>query len=310
VRSGATPIAAAANASEPWHPPMPELAGARHRLVPTGEVRLHVAELGDEGGPPVLLVHGWPQSWWCWRHVAALLARDFRVVMADLRGHGWSEAPAGGYEKERLAADLVGLLEALELDRVGYVGHDWGAFIGYLISFAAPERVRALLTLSIPHPWPSRHDRLNPRRLAAFAYQLPLASPLGGAIARRELATRVLKAASAGAPFDERDLEVYESTMGSERGARTTVAMYRTFVLRELVPIARGRYAEARLEMPSRLLVGSRDPIVRGADLRGAERNAPRLEVERVPGAGHFLPEERPDLVADRARELLASAPP
>ena len=303
-------MASAANAPDRWQPPMPELAGARHRMVPTGEVRLHVAELGDAGGPPLLLVHGWPQSWWCWRGVAPLLAADFRVVMADLRGHGWSDAPADDYEKERLAADMMGLLDALELDRVGYIGHDWGAFVGYLTAFAAPERIRALLTLSIPHPWPSRHDRLNPWRLAAFAYQLPLASPLGGAIARRKLTTRVLSAASAGSPFDERDLEVYESTMGSERGARATVAMYRTFVLRELVPIALGRYAEARLEMPSRLLVGSRDPIIRGADLRGAGRNAPRLGIERVPGAAHFLPEERPELVAGRARELLASAPP
>ena len=110
--------------------------------------------------------------------MAPLLAADFRVVMADLRGHGWSDAPADDYEKERLAADMIGLLDALELDRVGYIGHDWGAFVGYLTAFAAPERIRALLTLSIPHPWPSRHDRLNPWRLAAFAYQLPLASPL------------------------------------------------------------------------------------------------------------------------------------
>jgi pimeloyl-ACP methyl ester carboxylesterase len=289
---------------------MPELADARHRLVRAGAVRLHVAELGDEDAPPLILVHGWPQSWWCWRRVAPLLAGEFRLLMPDLRGHGWSDAPAAGYEKERLATDLIALLDALKLDRVGYVGHDWGAFVGYLAAFANPGRIGALLTLSIAHPWPSRHDRLNPGRLAAFAYQIPLASPLGGWIARRRLATRALLGGSEGRPFGEHDLEVYESTMGSERGARTTVAMYRTFVARELVPIALGRYADARLEMPSRLVVGDRDPIVRGADLRGHEANAPRLEVERVSGAGHFLPEERPELVADRARSLLASASP
>jgi pimeloyl-ACP methyl ester carboxylesterase len=291
-----------------WTPPMPELAGARHRLVEAGEVSLHVAELGSEEAPPLLLVHGWPQSWWCWRRVAPSLASDFRVVMPDLRGHGWSDAPPGGYEKERLARDLIALLDALELERVPYIGHDWGAFVGYLVAISAPERVRALMALSIPHPWPSRHDRLNPWRLAGLAYQLPLASPAGRWLARRRLTTRVLEAASAGDPFDEGDLAVYESTMGSERGARTTVAMYRTFVLRELVPIVRGRYADARLDMPCRLLVGDDDQIVRGADLRGYERNAPRLEVERVPGARHFLPEERPELVVERARELFAGA--
>jgi pimeloyl-ACP methyl ester carboxylesterase len=92
---------------------MPGLAGVRHRLVDVGEVRLHVAELGDDAAPPLLLVHGWPQSWWCWRRVAPLLAADFRVLMVDLRGHGWSDAPAGGYEKERLASDMNCLLDAL-----------------------------------------------------------------------------------------------------------------------------------------------------------------------------------------------------
>ena len=297
------------SAAPPWTPPMPELVGARHRLVDAGGVGLHVAELGPEGAPPLLLVHGWPQSWWCWRRVAPLLADEFRLVMPDLRGHGWSAAPAGGYEKERLARDLIALLDALDLDRVGYLGHDWGAFVGYLAAIAAPERIRALIALSIPHPWPSRHDKLNPWRLAGFAYQLPLSSPLGRWLARRGLTTRILEAASAGDPFDERDLAVYESTMGSDRGARTTVAMYRTFVFRELLPIARGRYDGARLEMPCRIIVGDDDLIVRGADLRGYEANAPHLEFERVPGARHFLPEERPELVAERARALFGAAP-
>jgi len=288
---------------------MPELDGARHRTVRAGDVALHVAELGAEDAPPLLLVHGWPQSWWCWRRVAPLLADEDRVVMADLRGHGWSEAPASGYEKEQLARDLIALLDALELERVGYIGHDWGAFAGYLAAIAAPERIRALIPLSIPHPWPSRHDRLNPWRLTSFAYQLPLSSPLGSVLARRGLTTRILRAASSGDPFDARDLAVYESTMGSERGARTTVAMYRTFVFRELLPIVRGRYDDARLEMPARLVVGDDDLIVRGADLRGYEANAPDLGIERVPGARHFLPEERPELVADRARALFGTAP-
>ena len=287
---------------------MPELPGARHRLVDAGEMRLHLAELGPEAAPAVLLVHGWPQSWWCWRRVAPLLAGDLRCLMCDLRGFGWSEAPTGGYEKERLAGDLAGLLAALELDRVYYVGHDWGAFIGFLLAFRRPEAIAALLALSIPHPWFSRHDRLSPPRLAAFAYQLPLASPLGGALARRGLTTRVLKAASAPGTFEPGDLAIYEATMGSAGGARTTVAMYRTFLLREVVPIALGRYAGERVEMPARLVVGDEDLTVRGADLRGHERNAPRLEVERVVGAGHFLPEERPELVAARARELFAAA--
>lgn len=288
---------------EAFLPPLPELDGVTHRRVDTGEVTLHVAELGQAEAPPLLLVHGWPQSWWCWHRVAPLLAGDYRLLMPDLRGHGWSEAPPAGYEKERLARDLIGLLDALELESVGYVGHDWGAFCGFLACFAAPERITAFLGLGIPHPWPSRHDRLNPWRLAGLGYQIPLAT-VGHALTRRRLTTRVLKAASVRDTFDERDIAVYESTMGSERGARTTVAMYRTFLLRELLPLARGRYADARLEVPARLIVGNDDLIVRGADLLGYEANAPRFEVERRDGVRHFIPEERPELVAERAREL------
>src|SRR5205814_6470059 len=87
-----------------WTPPMPELEGANHRRLETGEVALHVAELGPADAPPLLLVHGWPQNWWCWHRVAPLLATEYRLLMPDLRGHGWSDAVAG-YEKERLAAD-------------------------------------------------------------------------------------------------------------------------------------------------------------------------------------------------------------
>jgi pimeloyl-ACP methyl ester carboxylesterase len=292
--------------AESWTPRMPDLEGATHRMVDVGELSLHVAELGPADAPPLLLVHGWPQNWWCWHKVAPELAGDFRVLMPDLRGHGWSDAPATGYEKEQFARDLVALLDALEIERAGYVGHDWGAFSGFLANFAAPERWSAFLGLAIPHPWPSRHDRLNPWRLAGLGYQLPLAT-FGRAITQRNLTTRVLKAASAGEPFTARDIAIYESTMGSERGGRTTVAVYRTFLTRELLPIARGRYDDARLDIPARLVIGNDDLIVRGADLLGYEGNAPNFEIERLEGARHFIPEERPEVVVERARALFSS---
>ena len=288
-------------------PPLPELPGARHRDVDIGDLRLHVAELGKASAPPVLMVHGWPQSWWCWRLVAPRLADRFRCLMPDLRGHGWSDAPRDGYEKERLANDLLNLVDALRLDRFGYIGHDWGAFVGFLLALRVPDRVSRLLALSVPHLWPSRHDRLNPWRLAALGYQLPLSTPLIGRRLMRAGTTRQLL--SAGSPrgtFSQADLETYHATMGSPEGARVSVAMYRTFLLRELPSIVAGRYAGERLTVPTRLVVGDRDLIVRGADLRGFESRAAAMTVERVPGAGHFLPEEQPELVSERAESMLA----
>jgi pimeloyl-ACP methyl ester carboxylesterase len=227
--------------------------------------------------------------------------------MPDLRGFGRSEAPSTGYDKLRLAQDLVALLDALEIPRVHYIGHDWGAFIGFVLALRAPERVTSLLALSIPHPWPSWHDRLSPQRLIAFAYQLPLSTPLvGPALMRRHLTRLVLQRGAPKGTYTEDELISYDRYMSSADGARTTVSMYRTFLLRELPSFATGGGLDGRLTIPTRLLVGEHDPIAMGADLRGYETHADDMEVDRIPGAGHFLPDERPELVAARARTLFA----
>jgi pimeloyl-ACP methyl ester carboxylesterase len=283
-----------------------DLPGVRHRDVEAGAggPRLHLAELGSDDAPPLLLVHGWPQHWWCWHKVAPALAGRFRCLMVDLRGHGWSEAPPDGYDKERLAQDLLAAIDALDLDRVGYAGHDWGAYCGYLLALRAPERLTGLLPLSVPHLWPSRRDRLNPWRMAAFAYQVPLSTPpVARELLRRGLVRRLLSREPADA-FSPADVEAYDAVMRTDRGARVTIAMYRTFLLRELPAVARGRYSDARLTVPTRAILGDRDPLIRGADLGGYESHATDMTVERVPDAGHFLPEERPDLVTARIQEL------
>jgi pimeloyl-ACP methyl ester carboxylesterase len=286
--------------------PLPDLPNARHREIPIDRASLHVAELGPQDGPPVLMVHGWPQNWWCWSGVAPLLASEFRCVMPDLPGFGWSTAPADGYAKERLADSLLRLLDHLEIERVRYVGHDWGAFLGLLIGIREPVRLSDLFALSIPHLWPSLRDRVNPIQLAAFAYQLPLSTPVVGAqLMRGGLTRRILSAANAG--FSAEDVEIYESTMGSGGGATATTSMYRSFLTHDLPRVALGRYRHATLTVPTRLIVGERDPITRFNSLAGFETHAPRMRVERVPGAGHFLPQERPRLIAERVKASLSS---
>lgn len=98
---------------QPAAPQMPSVAGMSHRDVDAAGIRFHVAEAGV--GKPVLMLHGWPQNWFCWRGVAPLLAGEHRVICPDLRGFGWSDAPPGAYDKQTLADDVIAILDALEL---------------------------------------------------------------------------------------------------------------------------------------------------------------------------------------------------
>src|SRR4051812_10331174 len=288
---------------------MPELAGARHSDVDLGHLRLHLAEVGAEDAPPLLLVHGWPQHWWCWRHVAPALAENHRCLMPDLRGHGWSEPATEGFEKRRLAQDLLELLDVLGLERVGMIGHDWGGFLGWYLACETPGRLSGLLALSIPHPWPALRERINPLRWAVGAYQLPLSAPLlGPALMRRGLTRTVLRSGAEAGTYSEKDLEIFDARMRSDQGARTTQAMYRTFLHRELTGLAAGDFGNARTEVPVRLLVGEGDLIGKQTDLSGFESHAPNMTAEKIPAAGHFLPEERPDLVIEHAREMFDAA--
>jgi pimeloyl-ACP methyl ester carboxylesterase len=118
------------------------------RYVDTGAVRLH-AVIGGEG-PPLLLIHGWPESWYAWRKVMPALARDFEVVAVDQRGIGLSDKPAGGYDTGAQADDMVALMDALGHGRFAVVGHDTGFTIGYALAADHPERVERVALLEIP----------------------------------------------------------------------------------------------------------------------------------------------------------------
>jgi pimeloyl-ACP methyl ester carboxylesterase len=289
-------------------PPLPELPRVRHRFhsLPTG-VRIHVAEAGPEDAPAVLCLHGWPQHWWIWRRVIPLLEGEYRLLCPDLRGFGWSGWPADGdFRKDRLAEDALALLDRLEIERVHLAGHDWGAWVGLLLAVRSPERLRSLLALGIVHPWqPRRRMALNAWR---FTYQLPLAAPLvGERLLRREAFTRrVLRGAWGDRDtWDEAAANCYAAVQREPDRARAASLMYRTFVTREAGPSVAGAFRGRALGVPARLIVGGRDPL--GAALtEGFERHGDDARAEVLEGCGHFVPEERPALVADRARALFA----
>jgi pimeloyl-ACP methyl ester carboxylesterase len=293
--------------------PPPALDGVEHIHVDLPDVRVHVATAGH--GPPVVLLHGWPQNWWTWRHVIPRLATDHRVICPDLRGHGWSSAPSTGYDKEQLATDLLGVLDALELDRVGLAGHDWGGFASFLACLRAPERFRALLVLNIVHPWQHAvpfHPAAALKAIPGLAYQPLLSTPGLGEWVLRTKPSLVARAVGSDAvhrdAFTREDRELFGRRLQDPARAHASSLVYRTWLTREMGPIFRGRYRDKRLEVRTRLLFGMRDAVIRREWLEGYERYADAMEVVEVPDSGHFIAEERPDLVETHLRELLAEA--
>src|SRR6516162_3961074 len=120
------------------------------QYIQTGDLRQHIVTGGN--GPPLLLVHGWPQFWYAWRLVMPALARDFQVIAVDQRGMGLSGKPPGGYDTGTLAGDLVALMDALGHQRFAVVGHDTGMWIAYALAADHPDRLDHLAVAEAPLP--------------------------------------------------------------------------------------------------------------------------------------------------------------
>lgn len=285
---------------------LPPVPGVAHRSVRVGDVVLHVAEAGE--GAPLVLLHGWPQHWWCWRKVIPTLAERYHVIAPDLRGWGWSEAPPGSYDKRTFAEDIRGLLDAEGIERARVIGHDWGGYTAFLLALEHPERVERMVTLDIPPPWRSAQRPRYVQLPALLSYQLTLATPGLGPrtmTSGKGFIRALLKAGSgSGMQWSDEELDAYAEVLREPARARASSACYRTFLTREM-PASLSQGATGRtLEVPTLLVMGGAGLLQRV--LR--PQPGPNLQVEEIPGAGHFLAEERPDEVLARALPFLDAA--
>jgi pimeloyl-ACP methyl ester carboxylesterase len=276
---------------------LPEVPGVTHRRVRAGDIEMHVAEAGDgaggAGGPPILLVHGWPQHWYAWRKLIPELAREYRVIAPDLRGLGWSDAPPDGYDKQTLADDLLNLLDALGLDRVQYVGHDWGGYAGYLLALRAPERIERLALLGIVTPGGTKPDlRRLPWVPVLMSYQFILATPVVGPLALTATSQLLRTIFKVWPRKALEDVETYIERLREPARAHASSLYYRTFLTKELLLGSGGEP-----EMPVLRLMGEDDFIRK---LAGDEPGT-RL----IPDAGHFVAEEAPEAVLAELQAFL-----
>lgn len=202
---------------------------------------------------------------------------------------------------------MLAVLEALDIDRVNLVGHDWGGWIGFLMCIREPDRFSKFLALGIPHPWQSLERGW--RELPRFWYQLVILTPaLGYGLHRTGHFVRLVLQGGTHdrATFTDEELAIFADNLAEPAHARACVNTYRTFVLREQLPLVRGQYESARLHTPTHLMVGDTDPVVQPSLIAGYESHADTMNVETVPDCGHFIVDEHPDLVTQRAKELFA----
>ena len=297
--------------SSPSDPPVPEgpgsVSGAPNlpagftgtfasRYIDTGDLRQHVVTGGD--GPPLLLVHGWPQTWYAWRLVMPALARDFFVVAPDQRGTGLSGKPEDGYDTGTLAGDLVALMDALGHRRFAAAGHDTGMWIGYALAADHPGRLDRLAVAEAAMPGVSPSPPLfggtqANNRLWHFAFNR-LAHVNEQLVQGREHVYFGFQFAKAARKLPDEAVRHYIDPLAADPDAlRGTFAAYRAL---DTTIAQNQQRKERRLTLPV-LAIGGAEGIGQGA-ADTMKLAADDVQGLVIPGSGHYCLEEAPEEVA------------
>lgn len=271
------------------------------RFADVNGVRLHYVTRGE--GPLVVLLHGFPEFWYAWRHqVAPLADAGFTVVAPDMRGYARSSKPRGveSYHVDTLADDIAALVAHLGHATADVVGHDWGGVVAWHLAGAHPAVVRRLAVLNAPHPARFAEEFRRWRQLRrswyVLAFQLPWLPE--AALRARDFAavTRIFERdpSRAGA-FTREDLARYRGAM-AEPGALTAMVNYYRAAGRRVI---QGRAERAAVTPHETLLLwGERDRHLDPSLSRGLERSVPRLTTVRFPGASHWIMADEPEEVS------------
>jgi pimeloyl-ACP methyl ester carboxylesterase len=277
------------------------------RYVDAGAVRLHAVVGGD--GPPLLLVHGWPQSWYAWRLLMPRLARDFMVVAVDQRGIGLSDKPADGYDTGTLAGDLVALMDALGHARFALVGTDTGMPISYALAADHPERVERLVLAEAPLPGVSPSPplflpaALNARLWHLAFNQLPAEVNEALVRGREEIFFGAEFDASAGSRKLPGELVAHyiDALTADADALRGSFEFYRALGATSAQNQAR---KERRLTLPVLAIGGAESTAETIASI--AKLVADDVQAAVLPDAGHWIAEQAPEAMLAALTEFLA----
>jgi pimeloyl-ACP methyl ester carboxylesterase len=281
--------------------------------LPRKRARVNGAEMYyvEKGsGPLVLLLHGFPETWWTWRYqLDALAAAGFRVVAPDLRGYDENEK-RGPYDPETLTADVRAWIEHLGEKRARVVGHDWGGAIAWQFAASHPSFCDRVTVINCPHPkLMVRALKKDPaqrkRSWYMFFFQLPwlperyLRKPGG-------LAEMYRRMAPGSGHFGEEEIAPFVAALNRPGAATAAVNYYRALL--RLVLTNATEHLPSRVEAPAMLVWGVND-LALGFDslVPGTERYVPRLRVEKIETGGHFVHAEQPERVNPLLIDFLKS---
>jgi haloacetate dehalogenase len=266
----------------------------------TGGVRIHYRRLGS--GPPIVLLHGFPQTGHCWRKVMPALAARFTVVAPDLRGYGDSDRPASGYDKRRMAADIAELIQTLALAPVVLVGHDRGGRVAHRFALDYPALLTRLVLLDIAPTYDvfAGMDRHTARADWHWIFHQVPDLPEALTAGREEIYLRYLYKAWAGnlAAVEEDAIQEYLRCFREAGAMRAAFDDYRAGATLDLEQDGADR--DRKVEAPTLVLWGRSAGTMQAADMLAVWRaRCVRIEGREIPDCGHFIPEEQPEALVE-----------
>lgn len=273
-----------------------------------GAVNLHYAIAGT-GEKLVILLHGFPEFWYSWRHQIEALSDEYTIVAPDLRGYNLSDKPAKieDYAIENLVDDVIGLIHHFGRERAAIVGHDWGAAIAWALASEHPEYVSKLVAMQIPPVSVWQKNQTFKQFLASwYMFFLQIPALPEWLLSRDDftlLANGLKNSTAAPNVFTDRDIAEYKKAWSEERALTSAVNYYRANILKRLFAKA----DDAKIKVPTLFIYGERDQAVLPETVRNVSEaiDAPYSEI-RIPDAAHWVQQEAADIVTDSLREFLA----
>lgn len=277
----------------------------KHEYITTNGVKLHYVTQGE--GPLMLMLHGFPEFWYSWRHQIAEFAHDFKVVALDLRGYNDSDKPQdkSAYVMAEFILDVEGVIKGLGYEKCVLVGHDWGGAIAWSFAYAHPEMVERLIVLNIPHPAKFAQGLRTAQQLLRssyiFLFQLPwLPELLVQALDYQALENAFKGMAVNKSAFTPADIDAYKDA-AAKRGALTAALNYYRNVGQQ--GILNDNWGV--LEVPTLMIWGENDTALGKELTYGTEAYVRDFRIKYIPNCSHWVQQEQPQLVNQYMREFL-----